>query len=132
MGGHHRVDFQPAGCRIEIPPETTLLVAAQLVGVDLQATCGGIGICGSCRVRLVSGMVSEPDLVEQAELGPDGIAAGYRLACQTRCGSDVRLEVPPDSLTASQRLQLEAVETGVEMDPVVVAHEIVLEAPTLQ
>jgi uncharacterized 2Fe-2S/4Fe-4S cluster protein (DUF4445 family) len=131
MKGQHRVDFQPSGNRIEIPPGTTLLAAAQRVGIDIQATCGGIGICGSCRVRLVSGMVSEPDFVEQAELGPDGIAAGYRLACQTRLRSDVRLEVPADSLTASQRLQLEAVETGVELDPLVVAREIVLEPPTL-
>ena len=127
----HKIDFQPAGSRIDVPPETTLLAAAQLVGVDLKAICGGIGICGGCRVRLVSGTLSEPGLDESTELGPDSLAAGYRLACQTRPTSNVRIEIPPDSLTASQRLQLEAEQTGVELDPTVRAVDLELEAATL-
>lgn len=127
----HKIDFQPAGSRIDVSPETTLLAAAQLVGVDIKAICGGIGVCGGCRVRLVTGTLSEPGIDEAAELGPDSLAAGYRLACQTRPTSNVRLEIPPDSLTASQRLQLEAEQTGVELDPMVRAYDIALEPPTL-
>jgi len=128
---HHKLHFQPSGLRIAVPPGTTLLAAAQLAGVDIMATCGGIGSCGSCRVRRISGALSEPDAAEQAELGPEGISAGYRLACQARPRSDALLEVPADSLTAVQRLQLEAVATGVELDPLVVARDLVLDPPTL-
>ena len=93
----YKIDFQPAGSRIDVPAETTLLAAAQLVGVDIKAICGGIGVCGGCRVRLVHGTLSEPGVDEPAELGPDSLAAGYRLACQTHPTSDARVEVPPDS-----------------------------------
>jgi len=126
-----KIDFQPAGSRIDVAAETTLLAAAQLVGVDIKAICGGIGICGGCRVRLVHGTLTEAGVDEAAELGPESLAAGYRLACQTRASSDVRVEVPPDSLTASQRLQLEAEQTGVELDPMVRAFDIELEAASL-
>ena len=99
--------------------------------MDIKAICGGIGICGGCRVRLVTGSLTEPGVDESAELGPDSLAAGYRLACQTRVTSDARIEVPPDSLTASQRLQLEAEQTGVELDPMVRPYDISLEPASL-
>lgn len=131
MPDHRKLHFQPSGLRIAVLPGTTVLAAAQLAGVEIMATCGGIGSCGSCRVRLVSGTLSEPDPGEVAELGLDGISGGYRLACQARPHSDTRLEVPSDSLATAQRLQLEATETQVEPEPLVVAHEIVLDPPTL-
>ncbi len=131
MGDSYWIDFQPVGRRIAVEPGAPLLAAAQAAGVGLRATCGGAGNCGGCRVRLLMGELSEADSAEEEELGRDGVAAGYRLACQARPLSDVRLEVPPDSLVTSQRLQLEATATMTDRDPPVVAQEVELEPPTL-
>ena len=126
-----KVEFQPTGRRGEVTPGTSLLGAAQSVGIDLQATCGGIGGCGSCRVRVVSGAVSGVTEEELDQLGAEQIASGYRLACQALPVTDVRLEVPPDSLTTPQRLQLEAAESWVELDPIVVPFDLTLHPPSL-
>ena len=111
MTGHagvHIVDFEPFGRRNPTGPTATLLDAAQQAGVGLQAICGGAGICGSCRVRLMHGELSPLTSVEIEELRPEERTDGYRLACQASPRSDVRVDVPPDSLTAPQRLQVEA------------------------
>jgi uncharacterized 2Fe-2S/4Fe-4S cluster protein (DUF4445 family) len=55
----------------------------------------------------------------------------YRLACQAFALSDVRVYVPPDSLTAVQRMQVEGRELPVPVQPVVVGCDIALKAPTL-
>jgi uncharacterized 2Fe-2S/4Fe-4S cluster protein (DUF4445 family) len=103
-----RIEFQPVGRRTDTDPSASLLEAAQAVGVELVATCGGVGTCGSCRVRVVSGEVSPPGELEELELGAAGIASGWRLACQARPRSNVRLDLPADSLLGTQRLQVEA------------------------
>ena len=90
------VDLEPIGRRIEVEPDTDLLTAAQKAGVDLVAACGGVGICGTCRVRLVRGQLSPLTLTEEDQLRPEEIAQGYRLACQAVPLGDVRLDIPPE------------------------------------
>src|SRR5512133_923594 len=101
------IDLQPIGRRVEVEPGTNLLEAAQRAGVDLVASCGGGGICGTCRVRIAQGKVTPLSLTEAEYLEAEQIASGIRLACQTEPLSDVRLEIPAESLTASQKMQVE-------------------------
>ena len=118
-----RVEFQPVGRRAEAETTASLLEAAQGVGVDMVATCGGVGTCGSCRVRIVSGQASPPGELEELELGATGIAAGWRLACQAHPRSDLRLDLPADSLLGAQRLQVEGSGEMPPLDPPVPATE---------
>lgn len=126
------VDLEPVGRRIEVDPGTNLLDAAQKAGVDLVASCGGVGACGTCLVRIAHGSVTPVTLTEEAELSTDQIAAGYRLACQTEPLSDVRLDIPPESLTAAQQMQVDGQEGEVVLEPAVVAVDLVLEKPNLE
>ncbi len=114
-----RVDFQPIGRRGEIRPGQTLLEAAQAAGVGLASVCGGAGTCEECRLRVVTGSLSAPTLIEEAALGRETLTAGWRLACQAEALSDVKLHIPPESLTAVQRLQTEGLEAEVTPDPAV-------------
>ena len=43
--------------------------------------CNGLGRCGRCAMRFIS-MIPAPSLDEQHILGPERIAAGFRLACR--------------------------------------------------
>ncbi len=70
-------------------------------------------------MRVVTGSLSAPTPVEQAALGEEALADGWRLACQAEAFADVRLHIPPESLTAAQRLQTEGQEADVALDPAV-------------
>jgi uncharacterized 2Fe-2S/4Fe-4S cluster protein (DUF4445 family) len=119
MTEYFRIDFEPLGRRGQARPGQTLLEAAQSAGVGLASVCGGVGTCEECRVRLVSGKLSPPTLVEEAVFSNAELAAGIRLACQAEPLSDVKLDIPPESLTAAQRLQLDGDEVSTELLPAI-------------
>jgi uncharacterized 2Fe-2S/4Fe-4S cluster protein (DUF4445 family) len=126
-----QIDFEPIGRRIDIEQGTNLLEAAQLAGVQLASLCGGVGICDSCQVRVDQGEVSEPTFEEREIFGED-LSTGHRLACQTIPMDDVKVDIPPESLTTPQRLQIEGQETAVRPQPVVRALDITIPPPTLE
>jgi uncharacterized 2Fe-2S/4Fe-4S cluster protein (DUF4445 family) len=126
------VDFEPVGRRIAVPAGKTLLAAAQEAGIALISICGGEGTCQECRVRLMSGSLSSPSLIEEATMTDQELADGFRLACQSIPLSNVKIEIPPESLTASQRLQVEGQESHVELAPAVQPVEIEMPPPGLQ
>lgn len=119
------VQLQPIGRRVESSPGETLLTATQSVGVELQAVCGGVGTCGHCKVRLTEGSLSAVTSQERELLGPNFLASGHRLACQAIPESDVTVEIPPESLTASQRVQIDGDEITVPLDPSVIPFDLV-------
>ncbi len=128
---HFIVDFEPIGRRIPVKPGTDLLTAAQLAGVDLLAVCGGTGICGVCRVRLISGELTPLTFSEQQALDDTQISSGYRLACQAQPRSHVRLEIPPESLPSGQKMQVDGKESELQVAPVVTGSDLELKPPDL-
>lgn len=125
-----QVDFEPIGRRIHCAAGDTLLEAAQQAGVQIAAVCGGEGSCGRCRIRLMAGSLPAPNATEQAELGQD-LEAGWRLACQARLTGDVRVHVPPDSLVATQRTQIEGQALAIPLHPAVHAYDVHLPSPSI-
>jgi uncharacterized 2Fe-2S/4Fe-4S cluster protein (DUF4445 family) len=126
------VDFEPLGRRARVPQGTTLLEAARQAGVGLNGICGGAGTCGTCRVRVVAGEVTPPTEAERVKLEPEAVAQGLRLACQVRVLDHVRVDVPPSSITAPQRAQIEGRERPVELDPAARAFDVTLTPPSLK
>ena len=58
----NKVIFQPSGSRGEVEKGKTLLEAAQQLGVDLEAICGGKGTCGKCKVRVEEGYFEKDNI----------------------------------------------------------------------
>lgn len=106
---------------MHVPPGADLLSAARQAGIDLNAVCSGLGICGACKLRLISGRLSPLTAAEEEALSADQLARGYRLACQAVPQTDVRVVIPPESLPAGQRMQLEGKSAGFELHPAVTA-----------
>lgn len=127
----HTIDFQPLGRRVRVADGATLLEAAREAGVGLNAVCGGAGVCGTCRLRVVEGIVSSASKSERTFLSQDRIDQGYRLACQVDIHGDVLVEVPPESITAPQRAQIEGRERAVEIDPAVRSFDVRPTSPSL-
>jgi len=126
------IDLQPVGIRIELSGNDTILDAAVDAGVGLVSLCSGEGWCNSCLIKIIKGEISELTLSELDYLAEDEINDGYRLACQARPMSDMVVNIPPDSLSAPQRLQVEGLELDVPVDPVVEYVDVVMEKPTLE
>jgi uncharacterized 2Fe-2S/4Fe-4S cluster protein (DUF4445 family) len=126
-----RVDFQPLGRRIEIDEGSTLLEASQHAGVQLVSLCGGSGSCEGCIVRVISGEVTEPTSLERSFIDSDALASGFRQACQARTLSDITLDIPPESLSTTQRLQLETQTLEFEPDPIIAPLDVELDAADL-
>ncbi|HSG06337.1 MAG TPA: 2Fe-2S iron-sulfur cluster-binding protein [Nitrospiria bacterium] len=93
------VTFEPSGKSGDIPEKSTLLEAADQMGVDLAHECGGFATCSTCRVIVQEGdgnlsdiEFDEENMLEVAELNPP-----HRLSCQARILGDVTVRIPGDS-----------------------------------
>ena len=76
-----KIVFKPSGRSVEAPPGASLLDAARLAAIELDAPCGGAGSCGKCIVRVESGRTES----EGEGILPDtAVKEGYALACRTR------------------------------------------------
>jgi uncharacterized 2Fe-2S/4Fe-4S cluster protein (DUF4445 family) len=126
------VDFEPVGRRGECTSGQSLLDCAHRLGVDLVSLCGGAGSCGRCIVQIVDGEVSEPTQSEGEYLSHEELRKGYRLACQVIPWGACRVRVPPESLTAPQRIQVEGEEVTVTPEPPVNTYLLHLPAPSLE
>jgi uncharacterized 2Fe-2S/4Fe-4S cluster protein (DUF4445 family) len=125
------IDFEPVGRRGEISGNQSLLECARQLNVDIVSICGGIGNCDRCKVQVIAGQVSSPTLEEEAELTPRELEQGYRLACQTYPLGNVKVHVPPESLTAPQRTQVEGLDVDIAPEPAVRGVTVVLSTPRL-
>lgn len=125
------IDLEPIGRRIAIQAGQTLLDAARAAGIELVSLCGGVGSCHGCIIRLMEGKLSAPTSVEGESLSPEELASGFRLACQAMPLTDVKIDIPSESLTTPQRLQIESQQTEVRLDPAVIPLDVDLDPPNL-
>lgn len=126
------VFFEPVGKSGECLENETLLECAHRLGVTLLSSCGGRGVCGNCRVRVLEGEVNEPTPSETELFGQKELESGWRLACQVMPLSHLRVFVPLESLGFAERLQVEGKEKGVEFNPLVICERILLNPPSLR
>jgi uncharacterized 2Fe-2S/4Fe-4S cluster protein (DUF4445 family) len=82
-------------------------------------------------VRVLKGAASEPTVSERGIFTPEELRQGWRLACQAHPLEDSRVEIPPESMTAPQRTQVEGLEVEVEPSPAVSAYRLNLTSPSL-
>ncbi len=126
-----QIDFEPIGRRGEFPAAQSLLDCARQLGLGLVNLCGGAGSCGRCVVQILDGQVTEPVPRESEFLSPEELEQGYRLACQVVPLGDCLVRVPPESLTAPQRTQVEGEETTVVPEPLIQTYLVTLSPPSL-
>jgi uncharacterized 2Fe-2S/4Fe-4S cluster protein (DUF4445 family) len=99
-----KVTFLPYNISTEVPCGESVIRAAMAVGVHINASCGGEGVCGKCRVIVEQGGV-EGGVSEQ--LSAADRVKGYVLACKATVRGDVTVRVPVEStidISALKRL----------------------------
>ncbi len=126
------------GKTFPISEEESLLQALKRQGVYLVASCGGKGICGKCRVRILEG---KSRITSTGKLVPQEIKAGISLACQTFPEEDIFIDIPKESkliigdkiaLSKSGNLSELLKSLGAEISPIVRRITLNLPPPTIQ
>jgi uncharacterized 2Fe-2S/4Fe-4S cluster protein (DUF4445 family) len=125
-----RVVFEPDGTELVVPAGTLLSRAAAAAGLAIETPCGGMGICGKCKV-LVRGNTPEPDLSEQRLLSKEELAEGFRLACRLRVESDITVTVPAESRSRMQKILSRGVSRQCQVSSGVRKTYCVLDTPSL-
>lgn len=134
MTEHVTLTFQPGDVVVaDVPRGESILRAAMQADIHINASCGGSGACGKCRVKIVSGDVESE---RSAKVSDDEWAEGIRLACRTHALSDVEIFIPETSRMGDAAVlerefrgerkgrlltpaELESLVTGWTLDPVV-------------
>lgn len=83
-----RVRFARSGREIDCEPGTPVLTAAARAGLTLPSSCGE-GVCGTCKVTLLSGSV---DMQHAGGIRPREIAAGQVLLCCSTPEEDLEID----------------------------------------
>ncbi|MDC4203423.1 MAG: 2Fe-2S iron-sulfur cluster-binding protein [Candidatus Manganitrophus sp.] len=99
-----KVTFYPYGKSGEIPDGTSLLDAAEKLGLQMRHDCGGFATCSTCRIWVVEGMtnLTEIDLDEENMLEEAQLTAPFRLSCQAKIRGDVVVRVPDQEMEWSR------------------------------
>ena len=101
---NYQVIFMPSGRQVEVASGVSVIKAARLAGVHINASCGGSGVCGKCRVILESGTLTGG----KSEKLTDGeYEEGFRQACIATIESNVTLRVTAESELGTGALSTE-------------------------
>ena len=85
------VTFLPDNVTIEVDDGENLLSVAAKAGLYIQASCGGDGVCGKCKVKIEQGEVAANKAMQ---LNDEEHADGFRLACQSTVIEDLVVSIP--------------------------------------
>ena len=97
----YEVAFAPDGRKVKVPEGTTLLNAARLADVHVNASCNGKGACGKCKLVVESGEVEK---VSTPLLTDGEKEKGYVLACLSKVTGDVAVKIPAE--VVAQKLKV--------------------------
>lgn len=83
-----QIRFTVSGKTGFLPPNQSVLEAAEAIGVDIDYSCR-VGTCGTCKVRLLEGAVT---MEVEDGLDPGDKERGIILACQAKSTGDLVVE----------------------------------------
>jgi uncharacterized 2Fe-2S/4Fe-4S cluster protein (DUF4445 family) len=90
----YTVNFLPYDRSIRVSHGETVIRAALEAGVHINASCGGDGVCGKCRILVEKGIL---DTAGSETIGRKDLEKGYRLACKAAVSGDVVIRIPVES-----------------------------------
>ena len=135
--------FTPSGKRGRFPHGTSVLQAAQKLGVDLDSICGGRGLCGRCQATIADGEFAKHGITSktshaspwsQVEARFDrrkGLEQGRRLGCQALIQGDLVVDVPAESQVHRQLVRKRAEVRDIELDPLVTLYYVEVDPPDM-
>ena len=85
------IKFLPDGRSVEVPSGYNLRQAILDSGLDIDSSCGGVGTCGKCRVRVIKGDTGSK---KTKFISVRDEKEGFVLSCLSKVKSDLEVEIP--------------------------------------
>ncbi|HCZ06994.1 MAG TPA: hypothetical protein DHV12_07695 [Thermotogae bacterium] len=105
---------------------SNLLHCLQNAGFALPGECGGHGVCGKCKVKVLSPQsLTPPSDAEKRLLTQEVLKSGVRLACQVRLIRDTKIAVST-SVKIDNTIRLTGETQRCEQDPTLIAKAFVI------
>ena len=135
--------FMPSGLRGQVPVGTTVLQAAQRLGVDLESICGGQGKCRKCQVLPQEGEfpkhgitsrldhLSEFTETEHHHQSKNRLKDGRRLGCNARLLGDLIVDVPEESQQHKQHITKAVTAYDIQVLPALRLYTVTLPEPDM-
>jgi uncharacterized 2Fe-2S/4Fe-4S cluster protein (DUF4445 family) len=135
----YQVSFLPSGKSINVSPGYNLRQAILDCGLTIDSSCGGVGTCGRCRVKILKGAVESK---KTKFVSPEEEAEGYVLSCLAEIRSDLKVEIPeqkesrakivggkfrPEEYAGVSSSEL----SEVEVEPWIIKENLTVEKPSL-
>lgn len=130
----YKVLFLPDNVEIMADQDTNLLSAAMAAGVHINASCGGKGVCGTCKVKIEQGSLESR---RTRYITEDEFDKGFRQACQSKVISDLTVTIPTESrldkaIQARERKNIAGASvTGWKFNPPLKKYYLEIPPPTL-
>ena len=135
--------FMPSGLRGQVPVGTSVLQAAQRLGVDLESICGGQGKCRKCQVLPQEGEFAKHGINSRADhLTPltetelhhqsrKRLKGGRRLGCNARILGDLVVDVPEESQQHKQHIAKAVTAYDIQVQPALHLYTVTLPEPDM-
>jgi len=135
--------FMPSGLRGKVPVGTTVLQAAQRLGVDLESICGGQGKCRKCQILPQEGVfpkhgitsrldhLSEFTETERHHQSKNRLKDGRRLGCNARLLGDLVVDVPEESQQHKQHIAKAVTAYDIQVLPALRLYTVTLPEPDM-
>ncbi len=115
---------------VTVEEGTTLLEGLHgIYDFHIDASCGGKGTCGKCKVLIREGNDTDIQDAERKFLSPDEIRNGYRLACQYRLHDTITVVL--DGTEKAAQIVSHSKKFSGKHDPVIKKKYLLLSEPSL-
>ena len=116
---------------VEVEDGVSLLEAVSRVrDMHVDASCGGRGTCGKCKVKILKGDLSKPSISETRFLSNKELDNGYRLACMVPVTGNI--DVLVNDINAHSRILTEHKGFSGKVNPIIKKKYLVLPEPSLE
>ncbi len=139
------ITFKPDNVSIRVDKGANLLEACLAADIHVNASCGGQGVCGKCRVEVKAG---ELDSEKGENISEEEYNSGWRQACKSFVLSDCTIQIPVESrgpkALVKHKLDIGkafrkisdvepiALADGWQLDPMAIKLAVRLSPPSLQ
>jgi uncharacterized 2Fe-2S/4Fe-4S cluster protein (DUF4445 family) len=98
---------------LKVARGTPVLEAALKAKIDIETTCGKRGSCRSCRIKILSGRVSQETMQDRLQLSAEELQEQFRLGCQTKV--EANCVISPSSPKSESGLKVLNAQPAVDL-----------------
>lgn len=113
------ISLLPGEKKVTAGEKQSLLELIAQAGHTILSPCGGKGVCGKCKVQILSGNPGPLSKEEETCLSQEEIQAGYRLACKVMIEDDLTVRIPEGHGNSARKKRLNALPEGFQSRPLI-------------